>query len=601
MLVGGGALLLGVIAAGLIVWAINRGSAGQALGAAEEDYKAGSFAQAIHKFDYYLEKYPKDGSAGLARVHRGLAQLRQATESAGNNWPPALDTANEVVVAISSEAEFDDARGELAELLPKIAEGLAKQAESQPNRTLVDQSREALALVEKYVPAPQRDQVQLSAVETSLGLTTRRLAQDKALAAAVEQIRKALAEHATQQAYATRKKLLKEYPQLASNEALLAAVKDMATAEQTAVKFVAEAKAAETADVASPIKASLALTVRGGSAAPDVQDAVVLALAEGAVYGLDAAIGQPLWRRFVGFDVEFAERRIPGRAGGDAILADSVRNEVLRVDARTGAVRWRQVIADPFEAAPVLLRDRVLVATRTGRLASIDVESGAVKGYVQLPQPLAVGPAVDSRGQYYYQVAEHSNLYVLSAADGRCAEVLYLGHEPGAVDVPPLMVGRYLFVAENSGAEDSVLRVLLTNEQGLAVSQVEQVPLRGHVRATPQAAGRALLVATDRGAIYSFEVAPAGQSPVLTKTAEKPAEELPPLVRFPVLQSGELWVGGAGLTKYDIQAARGRLQPKWIDDDRDVVLYSPEVIGRTIVYAQAQRRARCDRRGCQRR
>jgi len=588
MLIGGGLLLLLLIAGGALYWSLNRQTADKALELAEEDYRAGSFAQAIHKFDFYLERYPKDGNVGTARVHRGLAQLRQAKESAGGNWPPALETAKQVVTEISTEAEFPDAHAELTALLPDIAQGLSKQAEANPSQALVDQSHEALALVEKYVPTQQRQEkaTMLTDIEASLAATKRKLNRDQALTDALAQIRQSLSQGAVPQTYATRKQLLKAYPDLATSEALKTAVLEMAKAEQAGVKFVAESPAAESAVVASPIKASLALAVRGGTAAPDVQGETVLALAEGAVYGLDATSGQPLWRRFVGFDADFAARQIPGLPGGDGVLVDAMRNQVLRVDTRTGAIRWRRTVSDAFDTQPVLLKDRVLVATRSGRLVAIDIEKGDVKGYVQLPQRLVVGPAVDSRGQYYYQLAEHSNLYVLSAADGSCQEVLYLGHEPGTIDTPPLMVGRYLFIAENNGAEDSVLRVLLTNEQGVALSQVEQVPLRGHVRSAPQTIGRTLVVATDRGAIYTFEVAAVGQKPVLTKTADKPAEEQSPLVRFPVLQSGELWVAGLGLTKYDIQSARGRLAPKWIDDDNDTVLYAPEVIGRTIVFAR---------------
>src|SRR6185503_19802230 len=113
----------------------------------------------------------------------------------------------------------------------------------------------------------------------------------------------------------------------------------------------------------------------------------------------------------------------------------------LAINARTGALRWRRTISEPFDAQPVLLPDRVLVSTRSGRLVSVDMKTGNVKGYIHVPQQLVVGAAVDSRGQHYYQLAEHSNLYVLSAADGRCVEVIFLGHEPVTIDTPPLMVG----------------------------------------------------------------------------------------------------------------------------------------------------------------
>ena len=48
---------------------------------ADDDYRAGSYAQAINKYNAYLEKYPKDSHASLARVKIGLAELREATQT----------------------------------------------------------------------------------------------------------------------------------------------------------------------------------------------------------------------------------------------------------------------------------------------------------------------------------------------------------------------------------------------------------------------------------------------------------------------------------------------------------------------------------------
>ena len=38
--------------------------------------------QAIAPFDQYLEKYPKHGSVSMAKVHRGLAEMRQPPKGA---------------------------------------------------------------------------------------------------------------------------------------------------------------------------------------------------------------------------------------------------------------------------------------------------------------------------------------------------------------------------------------------------------------------------------------------------------------------------------------------------------------------------------------
>jgi len=97
--------------------------------------------------------------------------------------------------------------------------------------------------------------------------------------------------------------------------------------------------------------------------------------------------------------------------------------------------------------------------------------------------------------------------------------------------------------------------------------------------------GRALIVATDRGALYTFELGAPDSGRIMTKLAEKPPEDKQPIVPFVASRGTELWLGGYGLTRYNIQAARGALSPKWINDDQSVVLNAPRVAGQTVIYA----------------
>ena len=78
-----------------------------------------------------------------------------------SDWPRNLSTTNEVLEEIKSEEEFAQARNELAALLPRLAEGLANAAREQLSESLVVQSREALDLVNKYVPGSLRPATQL--------------------------------------------------------------------------------------------------------------------------------------------------------------------------------------------------------------------------------------------------------------------------------------------------------------------------------------------------------------------------------------------------------------------------------------------------------
>ncbi|HXT60473.1 MAG TPA: PQQ-binding-like beta-propeller repeat protein, partial [Pirellulales bacterium] len=586
LLIGGGSLLAMLLTGGALYWALNRGSADQSYELADQDYKAGSYTQAIAKFDAYLESYPDDSRASLARVNRGMAKMRQAVDGA-RDWRKALAAAKEILAEIAVEKDFKDARDELAALLPKIADGLATQAREKLDPSLVESAHETEKLVAKYVPKELTPHQKMADIGASLALTERMLGRDSALETTLKEIAKAIAEGTPQVAYAQRKQLLKTYPDLLSNERLQEAVASLSEAVREQVKYIAQAQPADADDGKSPVEADVVLANHAGREAPGMAGEVAYALAGGAAYGLEAGTGKVLWRRFVGFDAGFAPQPITADPGSDVLLVDAVRHEVVRIGGAAGELRWRHKIGEPFDARPAVSRGKVWVATRSGRLVIVDLETGASSGYLQLPQGLRVGPAFDANGRLLYQLGENSNLYVISIETNECREVLYLGHEPESIRVAPLAVSPYLFVAENSGMSDAALHVLLTDGEGLSVRPAQaSVQLPGHVLTPPVSAGRTLVVASDRGAMLSFEINAPEPGPPLTKVAEKPADDQPPLVRYCLLKDAQLWVAGGGLTKFDIQQARGRLEPKWIQNEGDVFLGAPTVRGDVLFHSR---------------
>ncbi len=174
ILIGGGGLLAMVLLGGLLYWRLSRGNADQAFTMAEQDYQSGSYTQAVQKFDDFLENFPDDSKASTARVHRGMAKMRQAVDGA-RNWSNTLDTAESLISEISTEKDFGEARKELAALLPKIAAGLADQAREQRDGSLVDKAKATLKLIDKYVPKTLMPTQKVADVTASLGLTERML------------------------------------------------------------------------------------------------------------------------------------------------------------------------------------------------------------------------------------------------------------------------------------------------------------------------------------------------------------------------------------------------------------------------------------------
>ena len=592
MLVGGGLLAFLLILGGVLLWAVMRGSGDEMLELANADYRAGSYAQAIHKYQAYLEKFPSHWRASSARVKIGLVQLRQATQVPAD-WTLALKVANDVLSDIAKEPDFKEAHGELAAMLPAIAEGLAADARKKPDPALADQVRRALAMTVKYAPKSLLPVSKLDEVEASLALTDREIARDGELDKTVALMQQAAKELKTADAYSAYRALLRQYPELAGSAKLDAALEAVSQTQQTLVKKVADAKAAETSDVPSDILASIALAqCQTKKKLPDLEGQVAFAAVDGAVYGLAAGDGKVLWRRFVGFDANpqapsFPPTPLASAPGSDVLVVATGRNEVLRLQGVTGDVVWRHAIGEPFDAHPVIAGDTIFVATPSGKVILIGTGTGASTGYIQLPQPLGVASAVDERRALLYQVADHTNLFVLSWTDGVCESVLCLGHELGSITTAPVLVGDYLLVAINDGARDTVMQVLAIRKENSDPAEpwlkpVQQIRLDGHIQTPPLTDGRRLLVVTSRGDVRILELSGDAKAPLreVAKTTIRGADNL---IRFALIQGGQFWVADTQLAAYDIQTARGRLASQWTAQHDSVFLQAPVAIGNAVV------------------
>ncbi len=590
LLIGGGALLLLLILGGVLLWAISRESAEEMLRIANESYSAGSYTRAIQEYNRFLEKAPEDPGVSKARIRRGLAQMRQVTDT-GSDWPRALEVAKKVLGEISSETDFrSEAQPELAAMLPKIAEGLAQKAHEKTDSALISQAEETLALIEKYLARSSRPHTRLADVEALLALSKRDIARGAKLAETIAGMKSAADAGKTEQAYLIRSSLLREYPDLSENEELHAAVLAVSRAEQAAVKLVREEKKPQTKAPDTRYRKAIALARRETTAeVPGAAGRTVYAMAGGAVYGLDAAGGEVLWRCWAGNSANgrspsYPPTPVSDSPGSDVLLVDSHSSELVCLEGPTGKLRWRFPLGEPFDAHPVITGKQALVATRSGRLVMVDLASGVSSGYIHLPQELRTGPAVTSDGATAFQVAEHSNLFALSLADGQCKQVLYLGHEPGSVTAAPVIVGSLLVIARNESGDKSSLCVfsILAKDGGVALARLHDLPLKGHVNSPPRVSGRRLLVVTDKAEMTVFELRGAEPDKPLGKVAEGVASGEENLVRFPCLLGEQFYLGDVMLTKFDVLASRGRLQPRWSDNKNSVTLQPLVAIGDTV-------------------
>jgi outer membrane protein assembly factor BamB len=114
-----------------------------------------------------------------------------------------------------------------------------------------------------------------------------------------------------------------------------------------------------------------------------VTDAGILLLEAGSVVSLDPEDGGLNWRteivnplRSPPFFFQGTATPAPVSADGSVYVVD-VTGRVYSLDAETGAIRWDHALNDPSPVSPpVLTEDHVLIATDSGTLDAIDRDTG---------------------------------------------------------------------------------------------------------------------------------------------------------------------------------------------------------------------------------
>jgi hypothetical protein len=273
------------------------------------------------------------------------------------------------------------------------------------------------------------------------------------------------------------------------------------------------------------------------------------------VFGLDAGTGDVRWRHYVGPEMTVAPIRVTDDPDADVLLVDAHHQQLVRCNATDGQPAWRLPVGEPF-AGPVAAGRKIYVAAESGRLLEVDTSTGESPQHVSIPQRLLVGPAVAPNRPRAFQVGEHSNVYVISTDTLECIDVVYLGHKPGTVQLPPLVLMSFVFIVENAGSDYALLHVLSIRDDDDGPSlRSAQSPIRltGNVRVPLVTYGRRLLLLTDRGEIRVWDVDINDVDEPVKDAATLPPMYEQPVMGYPLTEARSLWVADNRLTKYDVQ------------------------------------------------
>jgi outer membrane protein assembly factor BamB len=416
---------------------------------------------------------------------------------------------------------------ELWHTLYKLGRDLIAEADQKQDRALLEKAKRALAEARKF-RTPEGGQAQdivrrttdaLAAAEKTLGLARARrdlIERIKELPASADGVRQG--------------RVLVAAAGLGDDAEFQGLLQDLVKAHIAGVRYVRVTDSAPPPPAPDPAPSLLVapyLKKPGLETGP--QRPTVFALVRGVLYAMDPVDGRIRWARRIGVDTTLLPLRLPASpiAPEVALVLSSDRKALSAVNAGTGDLVWERALSDPCLGQPVLVGNRILVPTYSGRVDEIELGGGKLLGYYQLGQPLTVGGARQEGTALVYFPADNFTVYVLDADARACAGVLYTGHPSGSLRSAPVVMrdpaapsapgsrqeSGYLLLVQAEGLEAVKLRAFKLKVPIVDPDQRALEPelvLRGWSWFPPYHDGERLALASDAGLLGLYGIGQKG-------------------------------------------------------------------------------------------
>lgn len=553
---------------------------------AMEVYGDGDYLNAVRQFDRFVEHHPSDVRAGRARMLGALSRVRQFASGSAPAWSEALASATRMNQQFRNQQAFEDLRADLAQTVLSIADGLADRARSGPDSHALAEAESAVKLHDALAGKPAAAIRARSRLPGRLQEARRVVRRGQARQAALERIDRALDERSANGCYEARDALIVEYPDLANDPAVIDRLRKANTLLQQAVTIDPSTLPAATVARPDPLGPATLLALRS-SLAPAAEGASsVFALVDDQACALSADQGAPLWAITVGHGAPFPPRPIAGTASG-LLVIDARHNDLLRLDAHTGAIVWRQPLNEPANAPPLVLGNDLFQPTTAGKIIRIDVETGERRGGVDLRQPITQAPLTDELGRTLYVLGLRSNLFLIDRESLRCVGVEYIGHDVRSIGATPLRIVRYLVLPVNHGLTDGHWSIWLLSEDGRSLSPIQRIDLAGWTWHVPTPTGSVLWAASDRGDLAAFAIGAESEREPFRLIAKMTAQTDSLGPTFPIIQSDrDIIVSSRQPTSYHLDAERGHIGAAWSVVGSGRSIAPVQLTGRLAVFTQ---------------
>lgn len=593
--IGFGILATLLIGVGVLWLAVSGVSAEDLYKAAQDNFKKQAYQGAVKQFDEYIQKYPTHKNIHDARATRAQAVLRTSYDA--SRWDEVLKRAEIELPPLADgdyeESELPAIRNDLSVMLPSSLRHISHEATEIRDVAEMKAAKTKIAAYRKTVDNPvyilpsQRKSPGtaklLDQIDNNLKVLDGHIRKEQDYASTLSEIRTLATEGKTDTAFQRYRKLTRNYGDLSGREALQTLMLEVSKRESDLVQPVSLDAATSQSPAESAISRTLVLGSKSGTPIAGLKGEVLTFLAEGSIYGVDASDGLIVWRRFVGYQTTVGPQSLDD---GSLIVVDGQRNDLLRLDQRSGKIIWRTEIGKPM-FAPTIAGQRITVTTDDGHVINLNAQSGQVTASVKLPQTANASATGNERDPFIYQIGNYSNLYVLSGDTLQAQEVYYVGHDKNAVAIPPYLWSGYVLVAVNSG-EGSDLLVLKPTAEGLGLELVQLISriTNGPITVPFQRYGRWLYSIADNGEMRLLELDANNETnPVRTLASDlldnRDGDKL-----FPLTEGNNLWVASKGVVRYRIKRSLGKFERETSDEPTDRFIAPMQTIDDNLLHVR---------------
>ncbi len=599
--IGSTVLALLLIAAAVLGYTIFKTDSAKLWTEVNENFANQRYPQAIDGGLKFIDKFPSDPNVPNARRIIVNSELRLAYDS--SRWDDALKRSQDKLPELwdtlekNEETEaFADLRPELGVILPGTAVGFTdiglEANDIETKRVQLAKTMESMELINNptYMPTSIKNSPavdgKLTELKEKIGLLSREIKREQDYAAAVQTMSKFTDDGETQKAFRTFEELIAEYPELKTREEIQQELKDISLRESDLVKTI-EISLDTPPLPDTPIASSIILATKSGqSSILGIGNDMLVYLIEGALFGIRAADGHVVWRRFVGLETKIDPQWLGEPNRSDIVAVDERSNQLMRLTS-LGQEVWRVAIEEPF-AKPTITDDGfLLVTTISGLVMKLDAETGGGSLAAQLPKQATV-PAVTIEGTpYIYQVGIDSNLYVISKDTMTCSEVYFLGHDSRTVSVPPFVISGHLVVPVN-GSNFCNLHIIKPFENGLQLGLAQPtLRLVGQVNTDVLRLRRWGLVMSDGGDLRMMEINRTDEGAPLSFVARQKITNTDMSTSYMSAQPGYLWIsGGAGIRLFRIRKQVSEFREEVVTNNLDRFVAPSSLIGETLYHVR---------------